>query len=257
MPDAETVTVARGGEATFPYQLARRLLEQKANWRFVSMSAGELELERLQGIRPEQLLARTIEARREQLGWTQGQLAEQLQALSYPRTQSQISAIERGACKIRVDHLVALAVALNTTPLVLLAGAFAAGDEPVAPTGRRALPRGRYRRWVTGREPLPRSPGWASASDEAWAVSFRRAVTDEGWLELQRTSLRLARRSLSEIVAILQRTIESVPSSERAALADAIDAFQEHVEALERAEGEYPSERPRRRERRGRAPRHR
>ncbi len=113
------------------------------------------------------------------------------------------------------------------------------------------MPRGRYRRWLTGREPLPKSPGWKAASEEPWAVSFRRAVTDEGWLELQRTSLHLATHHLREIVVLLERAKKSFPDSEREALAAAIEAFQEQVGALERAQGEYPPERPRRRERRG------
>lgn len=252
LPDAQSVRVARGEVVTVPDEYGERLREQESNWQFVSHMGAPSADEGLKGIRPHDLVRRSIARRRGQLGWTQRALADTLEAMGHPFPQTRVARLEVGRRSISVDDLVALASALNTSPLSLLAGAFDPGDELVAPTTRQVVSRERYRRWLRGSGPLPKVVAWESNSGETWSSSYRRAVTDEAWIEMQRTSLRLATAALDDILEAIEGVLDQIPGAERDAIAAAVGRFDRRRKELERSDREYPSERSVMKERRGR-----
>ncbi|MFD3790194.1 helix-turn-helix domain-containing protein [Streptomyces cyaneofuscatus] len=65
--------------------------------------------------------ARTIERTRTARGFAQRQLADRVTALGRPMTITMLSRIERRRRRCDVDDLVAIAAALDVSPLALLA----------------------------------------------------------------------------------------------------------------------------------------
>jgi transcriptional regulator with XRE-family HTH domain len=108
---------------------------------------------------PGQVLARRVKEAREQRGWSQAELAKQVEALGYPLQRPVINRIEQGrtrAANASIEDLFALAAALGVAPVYLLVPL---DDEtalevvpgvPVAPRLARA--------WIRGELPLPISP---------------------------------------------------------------------------------------------------
>ncbi|NKS20853.1 helix-turn-helix domain-containing protein [Rhodococcus hoagii] len=82
-------------------------------------------------------------------------LAERLAANGRPLAHNTLSEIERGARRVDVDDLFAIAVALDVSPSVLLVPASDDGDELVAATGvTEPLPARDVRNFVDGLYPL-------------------------------------------------------------------------------------------------------
>lgn len=84
-------------------------------------------------------------------GLTLRALADLLGPTGRPLSHNAISEIERGARRVDVDDLVALALALQVSPLALL---LPQGNSEVSPDGA-AYPRERIWNWALGLDPLP------------------------------------------------------------------------------------------------------
>jgi transcriptional regulator with XRE-family HTH domain len=100
-------------------------------------------------------MAVQVVARRRRRGLSQGQLAERLAALGYPKLdRSALSKLETGKRRIGVDDLFALAAALEVAPVFLLA--------PAAPGAVAVVPEVEVdgdllKLWFEGWEALPGS----------------------------------------------------------------------------------------------------
>jgi transcriptional regulator with XRE-family HTH domain len=105
--------------------------------------------EKIAHTRPAQIVARRVREARKSRGWSQGELAEQLRAIGYPKTRETLTKLESGHNRnITVDDLFALAVALGVNPVHLLAPL--EDDVPVAMTEQVQLPAWVVREWVAG-----------------------------------------------------------------------------------------------------------
>ena len=71
-------------------------------------------------ITPAEVFSHELRATRERKGWTQHQLAQELQRLDYHMVRSQITKIESGQRKATLDDVLAIALALGVPPLALV-----------------------------------------------------------------------------------------------------------------------------------------
>jgi transcriptional regulator with XRE-family HTH domain len=85
-------------------------------------------------------------------GWTQSRLAERLDALGYSISQATLAKIETGRRQVTIQDLVAIAVALDTPPLLLLLPHDLNAEVALTPrVTARALD---VRRWFASRKPI-------------------------------------------------------------------------------------------------------
>ncbi len=103
------------------------------------------------------VVAENVLRLRKQRGLTVRQLSERLAELGTPLLASGITKIEQGQRKVDVNDLVALAVALDTSPAVLLVPDVDVDeDRPVAVTPERVVSARAAWWWATATQPLPR-----------------------------------------------------------------------------------------------------
>jgi 8-oxo-dGTP pyrophosphatase MutT (NUDIX family)/transcriptional regulator with XRE-family HTH domain len=100
-------------------------------------------------------LAGNVRALREARRLNQPQLASRMDAVGAPIHASAISKIEQRERRVDVDDLIALAIALDTTPNRLLLPGHASETEPVELAPEVTLPALDAWKWATGEEPLP------------------------------------------------------------------------------------------------------
>jgi 8-oxo-dGTP pyrophosphatase MutT (NUDIX family)/transcriptional regulator with XRE-family HTH domain len=96
-----------------------------------------------------------VEGIRERRRLSQDDLARLAGRLGRPMTRQIVSKTEAGDRRIDVDDLVALAIALDTTPNRLLLSADASNDESMELTSEVTVSTLDAWRWATGDEPLP------------------------------------------------------------------------------------------------------
>jgi transcriptional regulator with XRE-family HTH domain len=113
-------------------------------------------------LRSSEVVAQTVRFFRTRRGWTQGQLADALEAEGLDVGRTGVGKIETGARNVSVDELMVLAVTLGVPPVSLLIPQSA---EPVALTGTVEVSGDRLAAWVTGARPL-------DDSDEAVDLFF-------------------------------------------------------------------------------------
>jgi len=253
LPDGPTVRIAHSEVVTLPDEFARGLLAQgEEHWRLVSHFGERAEFERLPGVHPSELVRMTLRRQRSLRGWTQKQLAERLAKSGYPRSQTDVSRLESGERGLSVDDLVALACALNVSPVRLLEGAFLDSPPDVAVTSGVVVPYRRFRSWLRGGKPLPADKDWRADSEEPWSGAYYRAVSDEDWLERQRVTVRMLVDACRALVEVADEYREHVPEAGRASFDNALDKVGRELDALDKSQTEFPSQRPGRQERRGR-----
>jgi transcriptional regulator with XRE-family HTH domain len=134
-------------------------------------------------------LAERLFELRKDAGLTQTQLAAKLTLLGRPMLISALSRIEKGQRRVDVDDLVALALALNTSPNHLLLPATAGSDlVELAPTTRVAA--SSAWRWATRDAPNPPTRDFfisyahSDATDNAeWMASVLRDAGYDVWFD--------------------------------------------------------------------------
>ena len=162
-------------------------------------------------------VSRNVRALRERQGLTLQELAERLAQIGWPILASGLSKIEQGDRRVDADDLMALAVALNASPLTLLLPSDRRADVEVGLTPGAEASQAAAWQWGLGVESLSFSgqpPEYASwqqipPADRLAAAAKRSSVaealldilreeraapnTTAGWAETQRIGERLER----------------------------------------------------------------
>ena len=99
------------------------------------------------------VVGRQVQAARERLHLRQVDLAKKLTTLGVPTHQATVHRLETGARRVTVDDVLALAAALEVSPLYLLGGSYTNEPVPVTPKLEASPPQ--MRRWLTGQVQLP------------------------------------------------------------------------------------------------------
>lgn len=163
-------------------------------------------------------VADTVAALRREAGLSQSEFGERLASVGRPMQFDTVSRLESGRRAVTVDDLLALAAALDVSPLLLLLPPEDDG-QPVRLTEGRAAGFGAAWRWGRGEEPLPgprkRQTSEAEiAADTQRALAFYRThhpevaaehqLSDDqialGWLRAQRPEMRLLRDRLNTLL---------------------------------------------------------
>ena len=97
----------------------------------------------------------------------QKDLSARLREIGRPMLPTVISKIERGERRIDIDDLMALSVALDVSPLVLLLPRTGTGEETVLITDEVEAPAARVWQWVDGDKPL------SVAENDPWGHTLR------------------------------------------------------------------------------------
>lgn len=106
-----------------------------------------------------------VERIRESRGLTKKELSDRVAELGRTIPPLGVSRIEAGTRRVDADDLVALAAALNVSPLSLLLPADEGRDPYISLTDRVAVTLSRAWRWARGESALPSTPG-EDAPDE-------------------------------------------------------------------------------------------
>lgn len=122
----------------------------------------------------EQVRANVVRIR-EARGMTKKQLADRTQELGRPIPPLGISRIEAGARRVDADDLVALAVALQVSPVALLLPWAARADDAVEVTAAGAVPAAAAWLWADGVRPLTLSEADPTADMQRFALDSRPA----------------------------------------------------------------------------------
>jgi len=188
-----------------------------------------------------------LQQKRQQSQWTLLELAIRVQIVGGHMTAARLSDLETGTAKRgpTLDELCAIAYAINVAPARLLEGASLPGPLDVAVTPAKTMTQRGFRDWYRGRR--------AHRTDEQ---TYLLAVSDDDYLQLQRNTIQLLDHDIAALVNAAEDYRDDPSAENRHALADAIDQVAERRRILEQSQDNFPSERPRRQERRGR-PRHR
>ena len=118
------------------------------------MSRKKTEMEERERKSPDRVVVEQVRALRERLGLSQEKLAGRLRELGLEFTQAAVARLETGRTRnLSVQHLFALAAALDVAPVQLLAGSFTTQEVPIV--GDTTLSPRHCRDWIRGRRPLP------------------------------------------------------------------------------------------------------
>jgi transcriptional regulator with XRE-family HTH domain len=165
--------------------------------------------------RPSKLFAEQLAAVRGRKGWTQHQLAERLRTLGVPLDRGALSKIEAEIRGVSLDEAIALAAALEVSPLSLFAPR--RRDEKVAVTPKvyNAQIGAVVRDWVRGSTPL-------DYSDERF---FYDQVADDEWKAYEHSEI----RQLVKLVAGLVREAGDQDVDAMRSTLDGISIESEHL----------------------------
>lgn len=145
------------------------------------MGSDEKPRERRNPIGP---TARTVGANvrrlRQEIGDTQGALADRLKGNGHPIPVASIGRIESGDRRVEVDDLMALSVALGVSPLALLMPYTRASSDDVSLTGWRKTTALDSWRWALAGAPLAWSEG-GRHEEESLYLTVRRSFP--WWLD--------------------------------------------------------------------------
>ena len=129
------------------------------------------------GITGETVRANVARVRKQQ-GLMLRDVSERLTDIGHPMAHNTVSEIERGARRVDVDDLMALAAALDASPAALLMPV-GEKDQEVAVTGHMGkLTCGRVWDWIIGRRPAGADPEgwdlvvWWRRSRPSWSIEI-------------------------------------------------------------------------------------
>jgi len=107
-----------------------------------------------QAMTPRDLFARELKRFRSAKAptWSQRRLADELAELGYPLNQTSIARIESGHRDVSLNDALAIAAALDVSPIHFVADR--AGSTPTQLTGTREVPPREMREWMRGHRPL-------------------------------------------------------------------------------------------------------
>jgi transcriptional regulator with XRE-family HTH domain len=224
-------------------ELGRSLLEQPANWAFAHKPEPPPETEPVELVTPAELFRRSQRALRLQRGWTLVDLAVRVEVLGQRMTRNRVSDLETGTSKHgpSLDELAAIAYAFNVAPIRLLEGAFLPGPLNVAITPGKTTSLFGFRSWLRGRTALRTD-----------TTDYHLAVADEDYLAMQRITVQLLAQEIHALIEAAENYRDEPNDRSRHGLADTIDTVGSRLGELERSQTAFPSQRPKRQERRGR-----
>ena len=180
------------------------------------------------------VIGRNVSAARERLHLTQDGLSRLLRATGVEWTPVTVAKVESGSREIRVGELIALGMALGTTPEALLAT-----DERVR-LGRSAqwVPGDAVATWVRAEEPsVSQRAQWARhETDEAAPLRWLddRARRLAAYLSHLPPSVRPSKVSLADVTDAMERVTESVDEWEAERRASGVDVSPWSRRAKER-----------------------
>ncbi len=222
---------------------ARQLLEQPANWERASGPATHPGGKPGKVVSPLEVFRRSLRQLRQQQKLSLVELAMRVDTWGCPMTRNRLSEIESGASKRgpTLDEVCGVALALNVSPARLLEGTSLQGPLRVAITGSQTTTLFGFRSWFRGRLPLRKD-----------GERYRLGVADEDYLHMQRTTVQLLTGDIADLIDKAEEYRDDPSDPNRHALAGAIDRVAERNRTLTESHSNFPSERPHRRERRGR-----
>jgi transcriptional regulator with XRE-family HTH domain len=163
-----------------------------------------------QALRPAQIVARRVAEARKSRGWSQAQLAEELERIGYVKSRATLTKLEGGEYRnVSVDDLFALGAALETAPVYLLAPLEDDAMVAIAPSVQ--LPAWAARRWIRG-EPTP-----LLANTDVRQIPESELVRDiEKWFARGMTpvSYALAKDALHERALVMAAELRNPPAKE-------------------------------------------
>ena len=180
------------------------------------------------------VIGRNVSAARERLHLTQDGLSRLLRATGVEWTPVTVAKVESGSREIRVGELIALGMALGTTPEALLAT-----DERVR-LGRSAqwVPGDAVATWVRAEEPsVSQRAQWARhETDDAAPLRWLddRARRLAAYLSHLPPSVRPSKVSLADVTDAMERVTESVDAWEAERRASGVDVSPWSRRAKER-----------------------
>ena len=154
------------------------------------------------------MTARNVAELRSARGYSVRALADRLDALGHPMLPSAITKIEKGARRVSVADLVALAVALDVSPPRLIMPPERT-DEPVQVTPARSATWEAAWRWATGDQPLLEHGERLPLDDKR----VRRFVEDNRPYELrpvEEAAIMLAKREPPPFTARIRHDVRAV-----------------------------------------------
>ena len=144
--------------------------------------------------RPSGVFAEQMRIQRGRRGWTQRQLAARLAKVGLVVHQTKIGKWEAGERRITVDEALAICVALDVSPVHMIAGSYSDTDiaEPSIALSAATVPVSprQMRLWVRGHQAL-------------WGQDDKRFCTEvapDEWRAMQRAGVAPLLRSLQELV---------------------------------------------------------
>ncbi len=117
---------------------------------------------------PSRLVASRVRALRVEQGWSQGQLADRMKKLGGGIHQTAIGKIEAGTRRVTIDEWLTLAVALDASPLALLAH----DEKDVVELAHQTVTAPELWAWITMRSSLPFQDADAFTEAHEWALPF-------------------------------------------------------------------------------------
>jgi|SRR5579859_264963 len=243
LPDGAVAEVAYRQVIEVADDFGRRLLEQTGIWEEADQLEPPPARDSAVLVTPAEVFCRSLKQLRLEKPWTQTELAVRVQTWGHPMSRTRLSEIEtiKGKRGPTLDEVCALAIALNVAPARLLDGSFLQGRFKVALTAEHMTSLFGYRSWFRGRQPLRKD-----------GDQYRLAVSDEDYLQMQRTSVGLLDLEIASLIDAAIAYRDDPSDTNRNTLADKIDIVDEQRRRLNESQANFPSERPRRQERRGR-----
>lgn len=148
---------------------------------------------------------------REHKRWTQQRLSDRTRELGHPVDRATIAKIERGSRRnVALDDALALAAALNVSPVHLFAASLT-GDK-VAVTPELVLNSREVRQWLRGQLSL----------DETDDRFYFSEVSDDEWIAQQRHGIQYLLRLTQDLVA-------AAADDDRDRMIEAIDAMNDEL----------------------------
>jgi transcriptional regulator with XRE-family HTH domain len=244
LPDGNATEVAYQQVIQVDDAFGQQLIEQIGVWEQADDAELGPERDPVEVVTPAQVFGRSLKQLREQRGWRLVDLAVRVSVVGHEMTRNRLSNLETGSSRrgVTLDELAAIAYAANVAPTRLLEGAFLSDPLHVAITERKTTTLFGYRSWLRGRQALRTD-----------VEQYRLGVADEDYLELQRTTLRLLDQDIAQLIDTANSFCDNpTDDTTRNQLADAIDRVAARQQQLRTSDNNFPTERPRRQERRGR-----